>query len=183
MDDPSVISNRADAGEESAVSPGVPAPDEGAREATVDDLDAIVALAQFCLDEQRDGRGGPIWAVRESRPAPFELSLREAIHSPDDVLFVGTIDEVVVGYAAVRVEHLRSGDLLGVVDDLVVHADARAVGVGEAMIRLVIAWCDVRHCVGIDSLALPGNRATKNFFETFGFKARLLTVHRQLRNT
>ena len=29
-------------------------------------------------------------------------------------------------------------------------------------------------------LALPGDRATKNFFESFGLKARLLTVHAPL---
>jgi len=159
------------------------APDEEARVATVDDLDVLVSIAQHCLDEQRDGRGGAIWSVRETRAAPFELSLREAIHDPDQQLFAGTIDGVVLGYAAVRVEHLRSGETLGVVDDLVVHTDARGVGVGEALIKKVIAWCDSRGCVGIDSIALPGNRATKNFFETFGFKARLLTVHRSLRSS
>ncbi len=156
--------------------------EEGARVATVDDLDVIVALAELALEEQRSGRGGRIWAVRETRPAPFELSLRQAIHDPDQEVFVGTLDDdVIVGYAAVRAEHLRSGETLGVVDDLIVEPDARAIGVGEALIGQVIAWCDQRECVGIDSHALPGNRATKNFFETWGFKARLLVVHRPLR--
>jgi hypothetical protein len=36
-------------------------------------------------------------------------------------------------------------------------------------------------CVGIDALALPGNRQTKNFFESFGFTARAIVVHRRLR--
>ena len=162
---------------------GRTAPDEEARIATVDELDTIVSLAQHCLDEQRDGRGGAIWAVRETRAAPFELSLREAIYDPDQELFAGTIGGVILGYAAVRVEHLRSGEILGVVDDLIVHTDARGIGVGEALIKKAIAWCDSRGCVGIDSIALPGNRATKNFFETFGFKARLLTVHRSLRSS
>ena len=44
----------------------------------------------------------------------------------------------------------------------------------------VLAWARERGCIGIDSLALPGNRDTKNFFETFGFTARLLVVHRKL---
>jgi hypothetical protein len=29
-------------------------------------------------------------------------------------------------------------------------------------------------------MALPGNRATKNFFETFGRTARAIVVHRTL---
>ena len=32
----------------------------------------------------------------------------------------------------------------------------------------------------MDSLALPGDRATKNFFETHGLVARAITVHRRL---
>ena len=45
---------------------------------------------------------------------------------------------------------------------------------------MVLDWCRAAGCVGVDSLALPGNRHTKNFFETFGFKARALVVHRSL---
>lgn len=157
------------------------APEERARTAKIDDLDVIVELTAEGLAEQRDGRGGAIWSVRETRAEPFELTLREAINSPDHEVVVGTIDEVVVGYAAARVEHLRNGELLGVVDDIFVTPEARDVGVGEAIIKHVVAWCDRNGCVGIDSHALPGNRATKNFFETWGFKARLLVVHRSLR--
>ena len=158
-----------------------PAPEVATRPATAEDLPAIVSLAQHGLDEQRDARGGPVWAVRETRPKPFELSLREALTAPDHAVFVGTIDDVVVGYAAVRAEHLRSGEALGVIEDLHVDPDAREIGVGESLVDAVVPWCEARECIGIDALALPGNRATKNFFESFGFKARLLTVHRSLR--
>ena len=34
--------------------------------------------------------------------------------------------------------------------------------------------------VGIDSFALPGDRETKNFFETQGMVARLIHVYRPL---
>lgn len=35
-------------------------------------------------------------------------------------------------------------------------------------------------CLGIDALALPGNRETKNFFEASGLTARAIVVHRSL---
>ncbi|NIR35956.1 MAG: hypothetical protein GWN79_05560 [Actinobacteria bacterium] len=44
----------------------------------------------------------------------------------------------------------------------------------------VLDWARTRGCEGIDSLALPGDRHTKNFFETFGLVARALRVHRAL---
>jgi hypothetical protein len=47
----------------------------------------------------------------------------------------------------------------------------------------IVAWAEAAGCVGIDSLALPGNRETKNFFETFGLVARAIVVHRPLGDT
>ena len=35
-------------------------------------------------------------------------------------------------------------------------------------------------CVGVDSFALPGHRAAKNFFEESGFTARAIVMHHAL---
>ena len=43
-----------------------------------------------------------------------------------------------------------------------------------------MAWAKRWGCIGVDSLALPGDRDTKNFFETHGLVARAITVHRTL---
>ncbi len=85
-----------------------------------------------------------------------------------------------VGYAVAGLETLRSGEVLGVVTDLFVEPEARAVGVGEELIEHLLGWCRTHGCIGVDAMALPGNRDTKNFFETFGFTARALIVHRRL---
>ena len=108
------------------------------------------------------------------------VRLRDAAWA-EQLSFVGTIDEVVVGFAAVTVDQLADGSRLGVVTSIFVDPGAREVAVGEVMLDEVIAWCTAQDCIGIDAHALPGNRATKNFFETFGFTARLLVVHRSLR--
>jgi GNAT superfamily N-acetyltransferase len=80
-----------------------------------------------------------------------------------------------------HLEHLADGTTLGVVDDLFVLPDGRGVGVGEAMMDLLLEFCATHGCTGIDAVALPGNRETKNFFETFGLVARAIVVHRDLR--
>jgi GNAT superfamily N-acetyltransferase len=95
-------------------------------------------------------------------------------------VWAGTIDDVVVGYAIVRREELRTGEVLAVVDGLYVEEEARQVGVGEALMEQVLAWATARGCTGVDAIALPGSRATKNFFEESGFTARLLVMHRRL---
>ena len=153
---------------------------EGTRLATVDDLSLLEEFVSLAVAEQAENRGGWVWSRRETRNPPFRASLESSFHNPDEELWIGLIDEVPVGYAAAGVTLLRTGELLGVISDIWVQPEAREVGVGEALAESVIAWCTERKCVGIDSMALPGNRATKNFFETFGIKARLLTVHRPL---
>ena len=153
----------------------------GARAATEADVPRLVELcrqAQAELGAQE--RGGALYVAREARPEPVEESLRRAVLDPASPVTVGTFDGVTVGYAAGHQEELRDGTLLGVVDDLFVEEGARAVGVGEAMIDVVLAWFRENRCTGVDSVALPGARAAKNFFEESGFTARLIVMHHRL---
>jgi hypothetical protein len=48
------------------------------------------------------------------------------------------------------------------------------------MMEDLVAWCTAQGCFGVDSLALPGDRHTKNFFESFGLVARAIVVHRSI---
>ena len=153
---------------------------ESARPAVAEDLPAVAHLAEAAIAELAPTRGGAVWSRREARSLPAIDSIAAAHADPDQLVVVGTIDDSVVGYAAVRVELLRDGGALAVLDDLYVAAEGRGVGVGEAMMDLVLAWAEERGCIGIDSVALPGNRATKNFFESFGLVARAIVVHRPL---
>jgi len=147
---------------------------------TGSDAPRLAELVAEAVEEQREGRGGRIWSARETRALPAEDTVRAAIEDPDVLVLAGTIDEVVVGYAVAHQEVLRTGERLGIVADVFVDPGARGVGVGEALLDDVVAWCEAGGCIGIDALALPGNRATKNFFESFGFTARSIIVHRKL---
>jgi ribosomal protein S18 acetylase RimI-like enzyme len=156
------------------------APEEAARTAVEADIPHVVVLAGAATAEKLGQKGGALWARREGRPAPHEAALRSALASPDHEVAVGTLDGVVVGYGVVRIEKLLDGGLLGVIDDIYVDPGARAVGVGETLMNHLIDRCRVRGCFGVDSLALPGDRHTKNFFESFGLVARAIVVHRPL---
>ena len=144
--------------------------DVAVREATPEDEGRLRDLAAEAVAEQAEGRGGSIWKRREAVRVPESDTLR----------LVGTIDDAVVGFANVGTETLADGALLGVVTSIYVEPEARAVSVGEVMLDEVLAWCQGKGCIGVDAHALPGNRDTKNFFETFGMTARLIVVHRAL---
>ena len=153
---------------------------EAARPATTADLERLAVLATEAVGEQIDQRGGAVWAAREARPQPAGPTLAADLDDADTLVLAGTLDDAVLGDAVVHVEDLRDGRRLGVLRDIYVEPEGREVGVGEALVDAVVAWCTERGCAGIDALALPGNRATKNFFETFGFTARALIVHKAL---
>ncbi len=147
----------------------------GTRSAGAGDLPMIVELARAARLEQSGQRGGHLLTARHCRPEPLDLSFAEALADPTTGLWAGTIDGVPVGYALVSAD----GDI-AVIEELHVDPQARAVGVGEAMLDAIVAWARLQSCSGIDAFALPGARETKNFFETFGMTARLLVLHRDL---
>jgi GNAT superfamily N-acetyltransferase len=153
---------------------------EGVRAATEADLPRLAELARAGIAELTPTRGGAVWAAHEGRPEPVEDSLKQALAADDTRAIVGTIDDFPVGYAIVRVETLHDGSLLGVIEDIFVEEGARAVGVGEAMMDDLVSWCRQRGCAGMDAIALPGHRMTKNFFEESGFTARKLVMHHRL---
>jgi ribosomal protein S18 acetylase RimI-like enzyme len=153
---------------------------EAARPATASDLPALVDLATRALAELAPMRGGAVFVQREGRAVPVEETLQRDLDDDGAIVLAGTIDEVVIGYATGRTETLRDGAVHGVIDDLYVEEGARSVGVGEALMAQLLDWFRARGCAGVDATALPGNRATKNFFEESGFTARLLVMHHRL---
>lgn len=149
--------------------------DVEARPAEAADLTLLVDLARAARLEQADRRGGPLLVARHCRPEPLDLAFAEAQADPTTGLWAGLVDGVPVGYALVSAD----GDV-AVIEELHVDPEARAVGVGEALLDAIVAWARQVGCCGLDSFALPGARDTKNFFETFGMTARLLVLHRDL---
>ncbi len=169
-----------------------------ARWATSRDLEALLAIAVAIEDELEPLRGGAVFlASRRADQRTHTERLFDdlvALEAGQRLVVVGCIDDVVVGYASGRVAPLvtrtiaSGGELsdsteqydlkrLGVLDDLAVLPGARQVGVGEALLDFSFEWFRSQGCSGVDAYALPGQRETKNFFETFGMTARLLTVH------
>ena len=112
----------------------------------------------------------------DPRPEDFRRALDDDLRR----IFLGNLDGVAVGFAAVRLRTLTGGARLADLEALYVLPDARGVGLGEALMEAVLAWATEAGATGIDSVALPGDRVTKNFFERFGLTARALQVYRRL---
>jgi GNAT superfamily N-acetyltransferase len=151
---------------------------EYARPATAADVDALVTLWTKAVRELDGARGGLLLAgslVRDDLAG----YLAGALEEPDRLLVVGLIDDVRVGVGSVVCDRTRR-ETVGHLELIFVDPSARQVGIAEAMVEIVLAWCAAKDCVGVDAPALPGNRPAKAFFEGQGFLARLLVMHHPL---
>ena len=152
---------------------------EAARPARADDLPQLSDLLAAAVAEAAALRGGRLLAAAAGGEDPAALrSFLAGYHeTPGRVLLAGTIDDAVVGQAALRV----AGDPpLGSFDVLYVEPEARGVGVGAALVDAGVDWLRREGAQGVDARTLPGSRSAKQFLEGAGFVARLIVMHRAL---
>lgn len=150
-----------------------------ARLAQPEDLGVLERLYARLSAEQHEIRS--IWPYADGLPEPVAESLGAMVDQPDTIVVVGGIDGVPLGFLAGYEEPLLEpmGDRkVGVISLIFTDHDARGVGIGAAMLQVAIAGFRDRGIDLFDARVSPGHRMAKNFFESNGFKARSITMHR-----
>lgn len=144
------------------------------RRAEAGDLAALALLEAEARAALVDARGGA--ALLAERTAIGDWST--ALADPARVVWVATIDGVVLGYLELVLPAEPGG--IGQVRQVYVHPEARELGLGDELLDLAIGATIAAGGVAIESVALPGDRETKNLFERAGLTARLITVAKRL---
>lgn len=150
-----------------------------ARNAGPDDVPTLTRMYRDLADEQRAIRA--IWPYADGLPAPVAGSLIALLQRPDAIVVVGEIDGVPLGFLLAVEEPLldpMSDRRIGVVQLIFTADEARGVGVGAAMLDAAMTQLTERGIDLFDARVSPGHRMAKNFFESNGFKARSITMHR-----
>jgi GNAT superfamily N-acetyltransferase len=157
------------------------APTEAVRTATAEDTPRLCQLAEELRAGIVSQRGGSLLAD----PGPGRDDgggapgwVEEHLGDPATLVLVGTLDGVVIGFAVCHLE--GGGSHRGALDACFVEPGARGVGVGRLLLDTAVTWMREQGAGGMDGIALPGDRAAKNFYESAGFKARMLTMHREI---
>lgn len=150
---------------------------ELARPAHAEDRQACTRLLSQALVAAESMRGGSA-LVGDATP----VTLLDRWTRTDEAarLMVGEYDGVVVGLLAVSAAAGPKGLTNGLIECCYVETGARGVGVGTTLMEAAVDWCTESGCAGVDALALPGDRTTKQRLEAAGFSARLLTLNRRL---
>ena len=150
-----------------------------ARRATVDDLPEISRMYAILEAEQSAIR--EIWPHADGLDDPVEHSLLSLLQLDSATPVVGEIDGVAVGFLIAIEEALLeplADRYIGVVRFIFTDHEARGVGVGGAMLDVAMERLEGRGVDLFDARVSPGHRLAKNFFESNGFKARSITLHR-----
>lgn len=147
---------------------------EFVRAGVIDDLDRVVALERLHRDALASTpRGGPQWL--DEHPSVGPQGWRRRFDDPSWICLVSGLDDVVLGFASARLE-----GAIATVETIFVESEARALGLGESMLDMIVDRCRNRGASRVDATALPGDRETKNLFERAGLIARLIVVSRAL---
>ena len=150
-----------------------------ARRATVGDLSEILRMYARLETEQSVIR--EIWPHADGLDSPINESLTSLLLNDRVTTALGEIDGVAVGFLIAVEEALLkplSDRYIGVIRFIFTDDKARGVGVGTAMLGVAMQRLEERGIDLFDARVSPGHRLAKNFFESNGFKARSITMHR-----
>ena len=154
--------------------------EESVRVAGLSDREVLRSLAAEARVELSNKRGGDVVERLDPHRADSRAEIVSAVEDAAATLLLGAIDGTPVGYGLMTLRTVVDGSLHATVEEIFVLPGARAVGVGEAIIEALLADARERGAAAIQAMALPGDRATKNFFESQGMVARSILVHRWL---
>src|SRR5664280_3617257 len=114
-----------------------------------------------------------------STAAPLTFDdLEGVVNSPTSQLFVARVDDVIVGTLTLVVFTIPTG-VRGWIEDVVVDAGARGMGVGEA---LSLAAIDEARRLGVRSIDLtsrPSREEANALYQKLGFELRNTNVYRR----
>ncbi len=150
-----------------------------ARPATADDLDTLEVLYRLLEAEMQTLH--PMWPLADTFPEPVREGFAAAIADPEALVVLGCIDEVPFGFMYGRSEPLlpqADGQRVAAIRMVFTDLDAREVGIGEVMRDSVVEHFRATGHSLFDAHVLPGHRLAKNFFESGGFSARSIIMHR-----
>ncbi len=154
--------------------------EESVRAAGMADREVLRYLAAEARAELSNKRGGDVVERLDPYRADSRAEIVNAVGDSSATLLIGDIDGTPVGYGLMTLRTLVDGSLHATIEEIFVLPEARSVGVGEAIIEALLVGAREQGATAVQSMALPGDRATKNFFESQGMVARSILVHRWL---
>jgi len=136
-----------------------------------------VEIADEATQELIDGLNVLLPQLSSNAPPLTIADVEALIKSPVTVLFVARIEGRIVGSLTLVVFAIPTG-LRAWIEDVVVDANARGVGVGEALTNAAIEESRRRHVRSLDLTTRPSREAANRLYARLGFELRETNVYR-----
>ena len=150
------------------------------RQATLQDATELVRLRSLACEHIAQQRGGAVALLSDFSDQDALKASLEPGADRERLVIIALIGDAPVGYCSAAIAQLEQGYALCRISELFVESPAQEIGMGALLLQFTTEWALERQCAGIDATVMPGDRETKNFFETFGLVARAITVHQDL---
>jgi ribosomal protein S18 acetylase RimI-like enzyme len=115
--------------------------------------------------------------LSKSSPAPTKEQLESIVASDSSQILLAKADGVIVGSLTLVIFHIPTG-VRAWIEDVVVDADARGKGVGEALNKFALAEAKRQGATTVDLTSRPSREAANRLYQRLGFKARETNVYR-----
>ena len=112
-----------------------------------------------------------------SNPAPTKEDLESIVNSECSHLLIAKIGGVIVGSLTLVIFHIPTG-VRAWIEDVVVDADARGKGVGEALNKFALTEAKRQGATTVDLTSRPSREAANRLYQRLGFKVRETNVYR-----
>ena len=140
-------------------------------------MSVVVEQATIANAELIDAFNRLIPQLSTSNKPPTQEQLAEIIASPSTVLFIARHDEHIVGSLTLATFRIPTG-VRAWIEDVVVDANARGKGVGEALNKFALAEAKRQGATTVDLTSRPSREAANRLYQRLGFKARETNVYR-----
>lgn len=107
--------------------------------------------------------------LSSSSPGPSASELRAIVGSPDSVLFLAVLDDVVVGSLTLAFYRIPTG-LKAWIEDVVVDEAARGHGAGELLNRAAIDEARARGAKNVSLTSRSSREAANRLYQRLGFR-------------
>jgi ribosomal protein S18 acetylase RimI-like enzyme len=115
--------------------------------------------------------------LSSSNSGPTKDQLEAIVSSCASTLLIARFEDRIVGSLTLVTFHIPTG-IRAWIEDVVVDADARGKGVGEALNTFALAEAKRQGVTTVDLTSRPSREAANRLYQRLGFKARETNVYR-----
>ena len=136
-----------------------------------------IAEATEVTDELIEAMGRLVPQLSSSKPPPTSAELDEIVSSGAAHLLVATEHGEIVGSLTLVIFRIPTG-VRAWIEDVVVDAQQRGKGIGEALNRHALEVARAGGAVSVDLTSRPTREAANRLYQRIGFQVRPTNVYR-----